>query len=165
MIDINKFISNDTNIVEIYLTNPKMDNNANKINIYISDSIIDRIKQKFKLTKESTLVNYNRNNLSYVYDLSNDSQYVFLRKLEYYKKTNYFYGIAFNEMKLQTYSFACTDDIDTRTEYKLLEFKINNRVSLLIKNNNVIITYKHSKDVDIEKINEIVNNITKKIKN
>ena len=100
MIDINKFISNDTNIVEIYLTNPKMDNNANKINIYISDSIIDRIKQKFKLTKESTLVNYNRNNLSYVYDLSNDSQYVFLRKLENMEVNDNFCYLAFNEMKM-----------------------------------------------------------------
>lgn len=159
--NIKELITENTNIVEIYLLNKNKRND----DIYIDDATINNIKKKFKLTRETTLVYFNRKNLTYVYDLSNDSQYVFLRKLEYYKKTNYFYGIAFNEMKLQTYSFACTDDIDTRTEYKLLEFKINNRVSLLIKNNNVIITYKHSKDVDIEKINEIVNNITKKIKN
>jgi len=159
--NIKELITENTNIIEIYLLNKNKRND----DIYIDDATINNIKKKFKLTRETTLVYFNRKNLTYVYDLSNDSQYVFLRKLEYYKKTNYFYGIAFNEMKLQTYSFACTDDIDTRTEYKLLEFKINNRVSLLIKNNNVIITYKHSKDVDIEKINEIVNNITKKIKN
>lgn len=163
MIDINKFISNDTNIVEIYLTNPKMDNNANKINIYISDSIIDRIKQKFKLTKESTLVNYNRNNLSYVYDLSNDSQYVFLRKLENMEVNDNFCYLAFNEMKMQTHSFACTNDIDTRIEYKYSEFKINNRISLIIKNNNLYIYYRHSKEVDIDKIQDVINNIIRRL--
>ncbi len=160
--NIKELITDNTNIIEIYMLNK---NKKNEIDIYIDDATINNIKKKFKLTRETTLVYFNRKNLTYVYDLSNDSQYVFLRKLEYYKKTNNYYGIAFNEMKIQTYSFACTDDIDTRREFKLLEFKINNRISLLIKNNNVIITYKHSKDVDIDKINEIVNNITKKIKN
>ena len=164
MIDINKFISNDTNIVEIYLTNPKMDNNANKINIYISDSIIDRIKQKFKLTKESTLVNYNRNNLSYVYDLSNDSQYVFLRKLENMEIKDQFCYLAFNEMKMQTHSFACTNDIDNRVEHKYQEFRINNRISLIIKNNNVCIHYRHSKEVDLDKIQDVIINVIKRLK-
>ena len=160
--NIKELITENTNIVEIYLLNK---NKKNDYDIYIDNITINNIKKKFKLTRETTLVYFNRKNLTYVYDLSNDSQYVFLRKLECYKKTSHFCGISFNEMKLQTHSFACTDDIDTRTEFKLQEYKINNRVSLIIKNNNVMITYKHSKDVDIEKINEIVNNITNKIKN
>jgi len=163
MIDINKFISYDTNIVEIYLTSPKKEN-SNKINIYLNDSIIDKIKQKFKLSKETTLVNFNRNDLSYVYDLSNDSQYVFLRKLENMEITDNFCYLAFNEMKMQTHSFACTNDIDNRIEYKYQEFRINNRISLIIKNNNVFIHYRHSKEVDLDKIQEIILNIIKRLK-
>ena len=118
-------------------------------------------------TKLIYVRHFNRNNLSYVYDLSNDSQFVYLRKLENFTNTKInnrsLYTITFNEMKIQTHSFACTNDIDSRVEYKMEEFKINNRISLIIKNNNLYITYKHSKDVDLEKIDEIINNVIKKI--
>lgn len=164
MIDISKLISDDTNIIEIYIMNSKTIDDINKINILISDDLINKIKQKFKITKETTLVYFNRNNLSYVYDLSNDSQYVYLRKLENMEIINNFYCLAFNEMKMQTHSFACTNDIDNRSEFKYQEFKINNRISLIIKNNNIYIHYRHSKEVDIDKIQDTINNIIKRLK-
>jgi len=162
MINISKFLSNDTNIIEIYMINGNPDN-SNKINIYLTDDYITKIKQKFKITKETTLVHFNRNNLSYIYDLSNDSQYVYLRKLENTMIKSNFYFLAFNEMKMQTHSFACTNDIDNRIQYKYLEFKINNRISIIIKNNNLYIQYRHSKEVDIDKIQEIINNLIRKL--
>jgi len=164
MIDISKLISDDTNIIEIYIMNSKTNDDLNKINIFISDDLINKIKQKFKITKETTLVYFNRNNLSYVYDLSNDSQYVYLRKLENMEIVNNFYCLAFNEMKMQTHSFACTNDIDNRSEFKYQEFKINNRISLIIKNNNIYIHYRHSKEVDIDKIQDTINNLIKRLK-
>jgi len=162
---INKLINDNTNIIEIYMCNPNKNFDDLKIDIFINNDIKNKIRKKFKLTKETTMIYYNRNNLSYVYDLSNDSQYLYLRKLENMKPifNNSFYGLAFNEMKMQSHSFACTDDIDTRVEFKVEEFKINNRISLFIKNNNVFISYKHSKDVDIDKIDEIIKIICKKI--
>jgi hypothetical protein len=168
MIDISKLLTENTNVIEIYLMNTvKLATEKpilNKIDIYINDGILNKIKQRFKLTKETTLVYYNRNNLSYIYDLSNDSQFVYLRKLENaIIADNNLYGLSFNEMKMQTHSFACTNDIDNKVEYKIQEFKINNRISLIIKNNNVYIYYKHSKDVDIEKTQEIINGIIKKM--
>lgn len=162
---ISKLISDNTNIIEIYMCNPSVLKDELKISISITDDIKNKIRRKFKLTKETTLVYYNRNNLTYVYDLSNDSQYLYLRKLERMKhiNNNHYYGLGFNEMKMQSHSFACTDDIDSRCEFKMEEFKINNRISLVIRNNNVYISYKHSKDVDIEKIDEIIKGIIKKI--
>lgn len=64
---------------------------------------------------------------------------------------------------MQTHSFACTNDIDNKIIYKTMEFKINNRISLIIKNNNLYIYYRHSKEVDIDKIQEIINGIIRKI--
>lgn len=162
---ISKLISDNTNIVEIYMCNPSVLKDELKISISITDDIKNKIRRRFKLTKETTLVYYNRNNLTYVYDLSNDSQYLYLRKLERMNhiNNNHFYGLGFNEMKMQSHSFACTDDIDSRCEFKIEEFKINNRISLIIRNNNIYISYKHSKDVDIEKIDEIIKGIIKKI--
>jgi len=147
------------------MCNPSVLKDELKISIKITEDIKNKIRRRFKLTKETTLIYYNRNNLTYVYDLCNDSQYLYLRKLEKMKHiyNNHFYGLGFNEMKMQSHSFACTDDIDSRCEFKIEEFKINNRISLIIRNNNVYISYKHSKDVDIEKIDEIIKGIIKKI--
>lgn len=162
---ISKLISENTNIIEIYMCNQSVLKDELKISISITNDIKNKIRRRFKLTKETTLVYYNRNNLTYVYDLCNDSQYLYLRKLErmIHINNNHFYGLGFNEMKMQSHSFACTDDIDSRCEFKIEEFKINNRISLIIRNNNVYISYKHSKDVDIEKIDEIIKGIIKKI--
>ena len=164
MININNLLSTDTNIIEIYFLNADDKNKTSyKKNIYLNDVFLNKVKNKFKLTKETTFIYFNRNNLSYVYDNSNDSQYVFLRKLENIEEKNQLFALAFNEMKMQTHSFACTNDINNKVISKTYEFKINNRISLLIKDNNLLIHYKHSKDVDIEKIQEIINGVIKKI--
>jgi hypothetical protein len=138
-----------------------------RMNIHLDNNFLNKIKKKFKLTRETTFVYYNKDNLSYIYDMSNDNQYVYLRKLENSQiKTmnNYdLYGIAMNEMKMQTYLFGCSNDIDNREEYKIYEYRINNRISLIIKNNNLFINYKHSKDVDLDKTEEIINSVIKKI--
>jgi len=162
---IKQILTDNTNIIEIYVMNTEK--TQMRMNIYLDDTFLNKIKKKFKLTRETTLVYYNKDNLSYVYDLSNDSQYVYLRKLENSKiKTinNYdLYGIALNEMKMQTYLFGCGNNIDNREEMKIQEFRINNRISLIIKNNNLYINYRHSKDVDLEKTEEIINSIIRKI--
>ncbi len=162
-LNISNLITDNTNIIEIYMCNPLKTKEDLKIDIHINDNILNNIRKKFKLTKQTTLVYYYRNNLCYVYDLSNDSQYLYLRKLENKYDYNKLYGLAFNEMKMQSHSFACTNDIDNKSEYNLEEFKINNRISLIIKNSNVYISYKHSKEVEIDKIQEIINKIITKI--
>lgn len=148
MIDIRKLLTEDTNIIEIYVLKKNIDNMDLKTDISRDDVYLDNIRKRFKLTRKTTLVYYMRNNMTYVYDLSNDSQYVFIRKLEN-MDTNVkgLYMIAYNEMKLQPYTFSCTNDIHKRIEYHLEEFKINNRISIVIKNKNVYIHYRHSKEV------------------
>ena len=162
-LNISNLITDNTNIIEIYMCNPLKTKEDLKIDIHINNDILNNIRKKFKLTKQTTLVYYNRNNLCYVYDLSNDSQYLYLRKLENKQDYNKLYGLAFNEMKMQSHSFACTNEIDNKCEYNVEEFKINNRISLIIRNNNVYISYKHSKEVEIDKIQEIINKIITKI--
>jgi hypothetical protein len=70
------------NIIEFYLLQKSPINDETKINIYINDDLISKIKSSFKKTKEYKSVYYSRNNCNYVYDLSNDSQFVYIRKLE-----------------------------------------------------------------------------------
>ena len=163
-LNLHNLITNDTNIIEIYLLSSLSQNKMdNSINIFINNAILNKIRRSFKIARETTLIYFNRNNLSYVYDKNNDNQYVFLRKLENSIQENNLFAISFNEMKMQSHSFACTNDINNKCSYKITEFKINNRISLIIKNNNLFIYYKHNKDVDLEKTNEIINSLIKKI--
>ena len=168
MIDnIKELITENTNIIELYLIQKTITSDENKINIYINDDLLKKIKNNFKKTKQSDIAYYCRNNCNYVYDLSNDSQYVYMRRLEdttIINNTNTsYYILAFNEIKLPTHTFPCTNDIDQKYVINTIEYKINNRITLIIKNNNCLINYKHSKDVDIDKIQEIINNVISKI--
>ena len=166
MINIKELITENTNIIEFYLMQKSITSDENKINIYINDDLIKKIKNNFKKTKQSDVAYYCRNNCNYVYDLSNDSQYVYTRRLEdtliINDKISY-YILVFNEIKLPTHTFACTNDINQKYIINVIEFKINNRITLIIKKNNCYINYKHSKDVDIDKIQEVINNIITKI--
>ncbi len=164
MVNIRELITEDTNIIEIYLLKNKDNSSILKSDIRRDDIYLDNIRRKFKLTRNTTHVYYMRNNMTYVYDLSNDSQFVFIRKLENVDTSIHgLYGIAYNEMKLQPYTFSCTNDVNKRIEYNIEEFKINNRLSIIIKNKNVYIHYRHSKEVDIDKIQETLNHILKKL--
>ena len=159
--------NSSANVIELYLIQDRDAPINNKINIYINDELLTKIKNNFKKTKEYKAVYYTRNNCNYVYDLSNDSQYVYIRKLEnatiINKSKLKFHLFVFNEIKLPTHTFACTNDIDNKDIVDIIEFKINNRITLIIKNNNCLINYKHNKDVDIDKVNYIINSIITKI--
>jgi hypothetical protein len=166
MVDIKQLITENTNIIEFYLMQKTITSEEKKINIFINDDLIKKIKNNFKKTKQSDIAYYCRNNCNYVYDLSNDSQYVYIRRLENTSIINNkisYYILVFNEIKLPTHTFPCTNDINQKYIINVIEYKINNRITLIIKNNNCFINYKHSKDVDIDKIQEIINNLIIKI--
>jgi hypothetical protein len=160
---IKELLTEQTNIIEFYLIQKPITDN-NKIDISLTTDLINKIKSNFKKTKECKYAYYYRNNYTYVYDLSNDSQYVYLRKLENVDIINKkFYLLLFNEIKLPTHNFACSNDIDNKSIIDITEYKINNRITLIIKNNNCIINYKHNKDVDIDKIEDIIKELLLKL--
>ena len=164
--NINELISNNTNLIEIFITN-KITNN-NRLDIDISKHKIDKIKNKYNFKQYNYRVIY-RNNLIYTYDLNNDSQIVNEKKLEKIINNNKYSIIVYNDNKYPTYLFPCTNDIDHKTNIILNEYKLNNRISLFIRNENdvhsIYIQYKHSNNVDIEKMENIINDLLNKIIN
>lgn len=154
---IKDLITDNTNIIEFHLMSIES-------NLFLDNSKLNKIKSLFKKTKEYNMVLYCRNNYNYLYDLSNDNQCVFIRKLENSLIYNNYYILVLNEIKLPTHTFACTNDINQKYNFNIIEFKINNRITLIIKNNNCYITYKHNKDVDIDKIQETLNVIINKLR-
>lgn len=158
--NIKDYITDKTNLVEIYLLSKR-----DIHNISLEISLINRIKEIFKKTKEYSTVIYSRNNFNYLYDMTNDNQIVYSRIIEKDKViNNKYYLISYNEIKLPSHMFPCTNDIDYKYTNDLIEFKINNRITIVIKNNiNCYIIYKHNKDVDIDKIQENLNEIFSKL--
>lgn len=168
MIDINSFINDNVNSIEIYLSGSK--ENDNTFDINVNNETLEKLKKLFKNTREITYIYFYKNNLEYIYDTSNDSQILITKKFikDEYITTNKKYNlylIAYNENKLPNHYFPCTNDIDNREEIKVIEFKINNRISILIKNNNYLIQYRHNVMVDLDKTQDIINKLITKILN
>lgn len=164
MLNIHNIITDNTNLIEIYLIN---NYNDNKIALSNKKEVIDKILNKYKF-KTLKFKSYYRNNLIYTYDLLNDNQYVNEKKLENYKINNNIAFMAYNDLKYPPFMFGCTNNIDHEIEFTLYEYKLNNRISLIIRNENnktnLYIQYKHSNIVDIEKMENIINSLILELK-
>ena len=160
MLELNKLITDNTNLIEIYLINNYINN---CLNLNIKDDLIEKIKNKYKFKQKNDYKSYYKEGLIYTYDLNNDSQIVNNKLLENMIIINNYSVLIYNENKYPTYIFSCSDDIDHNTNYSIIECRINNRISIKIK--ILYIQYKHSNNVDIEKIENIINSIMKNINN
>jgi len=164
MIQLNDLTFENTNLIEIYFIQPQ--NNFNKYNL---DFYVDNILDKYKFKNKNNYNTFYLNNLSYTYDLTNDSQIVSEKVLQNINNINNNLILTYYENKYPTYIFPCTNDIDHSVEYSIQEYKINNRISLNIRNENNInslyLQYKHSDNVDIEKMETLINSIITDIKN
>ncbi len=160
MISLQSHLSVNTNIIEIYLVdkNPSMQAN---------DKMLKRIKEKYKNWKTTKYISYHKNHLVYMYDLTDDNQIVFSKLCDTMPTwQDNICIVPYTYSKHPTYVFPCVDEIDHVNEYTLSEAKITNRVSIFIKTDRygtyLYIEYKHSSQVDIEKIETIINNILQK---
>ena len=169
-IKLTELVEDDINIVEFYFIKNKI--NDNVIDVTMSKDIEYKINRIYKKTKEEKYKIYYMQDKMYTYELSNDNQYVTskTKKMDRYYKTkkNNIYILSSRIDKYPQYIFPCTNEIDNISEITIKEYKISNRVSLIVKseandNFTVLIEYKHSPNVELDKITEIVNKIIKNI--
>jgi hypothetical protein len=129
--------------------------------------MVDNIYKKSRTEKYKSYFNKER---VYTYELSNDNQYVYTKIKKHLDIIDNILVIASKHDKQPNYTFPCTNDIDNICEYTIKEYKISNRLSLIIRYDDeniktLFIEYKHSQNVDIDKINEQINKIIAKIVN
>lgn len=169
-IDIGKYISNDDNInlIEVYLINSKTENT---VNVMISDKIDKCVDNIYKKNRTEKYKSYFHKERVYTYELSNDNQYVSTKIKKHMDIIDNVLVIASKHDKQPNYTFPCTNDIDNICEYTIKEYKISNRLSVIIRYDNdndktiktLYVEYKHSQNVDTDKINEQINRIFSKI--
>lgn len=170
-INLNDYVTDETNIVELYFVSKII--NDKTIDVNMPHSISDIISKLYKKTKEEKYKMYFMKDKIYTYELSNDNQYVISKNKKtnsvYKTKKGNIYIIGSKIDKYPQHVFPCTNDIDNISEILVEEYKITNRISLIIKsdvNDNgktLLIEYKHSNNVELDKIMEIINKIIRNI--
>ena len=180
IINLTDFITDDVNIIEIFMCkviDANAANAADVIDVNINSNIEGIIEKKYKKYKEEKYKSYHYKDKVYTYELSNDNQYVSSKimitsKYNSCKSNKSSVFILSSKIdKFPQYIFPCTNDIDNISTYTIKEFKINNRISLMLRydylngddkcivSKSFYIEYRHSPNVEIDKINEYINNL------
>lgn len=198
-VDINKYITGlsgkeanidqeDINLIEIYFINrhniqksydaqetqemqDTQDTQDNVIDVSVKNSLETFIDNYYKKSRVEKYKSYTHKERTYTYELSNDNQYVSSKIKKNMDILGNILVICSKNNKQPNYTFPCTNEIDSISEYTIKEYKISNRISLIMHsdsdNDNDIktlyIEYRHSNNVDIDKINETINKIIRKI--
>ena len=163
MLKLQEYLNDTTNLVEIHVLQNNMPTDI--IDIRLLEN--SHIKSKFKNWKTTKYISYHMNHLIYQYDLTDDNQVLYTKLLQNNQQTDKIYASSYNYSKLPIYIFPCVKDINYVNEYSITECKISNRISLMLKKDifgqYLYIEYKHSPNVDIEKIELSINNVLKQI--
>lgn len=173
IIDLHHYLNDNVNIVEIYFCpkqNANQDNSLKTINTIVSNDIIKSINAKYKNGKEETFKSYFMKDKIYTYELANDNQIVLskhkIMAKQFSRNKPYDLFVLSSKIeKFPPYIFPCTNEIDYVCTYTMKEYRINNRISIIIKIEDdiksVYIQYRHSPNIEIDKMNEIVNRLIK----
>lgn len=198
-VDINKYITGlsgkeanidqeDINLIEIYFINrhniqksydaqetqemqDTQDTQDNVIDVSVKNSLETFIDNYYKKSRVEKYKSYTHKERTYTYELSNDNQYVSSKIKKNMDILGNILVICSKNNKQPNYTFPCTNEIDSISEYTIKEYKISNRISLIMHSDNdndndiktLYIEYRHSNNVDIDKINETINKIIRKI--
>ena len=183
-LDINKYITGfpsvvgdgsqeDINLIEIYFINRDIRGlQENVIDVSVKNSLETFIDNYYKKSRVEKYKSYTHKERIYTYELSNDNQYVSSKIKKHMDIIDNILVICSKNNKQPNYTFPCTNEIDSISEYIIKEYKISNRISLILRGdsgggseeiNTLYIEYRHSNNVDIDKINETINKIIRKI--
>jgi hypothetical protein len=135
-INLSDFITDNVNIIELFLCKDIIEDDI--INVVINNDIEKLIDKKYKKYKEEKYKSYHYKDKVYTYELSNDNQYVSSKimiksKFIKYNSNSNLFILSSKIDKFPQYIFPCTNDIDNISTYTIKEFKINNRISLMIR--------------------------------
>lgn len=161
------------NTVEFYVCCKNQNASPAFIDISIPDHYIQNIEGKLKTPKVSSFKSYYMKDKIYTYDLADDNQLVTskykisAKYLKMDKKPYDFYVVSSRLEKYPPYTFPCTNEIDHECCYTTKEYRINNKISVVIKKeddiNTLYIEYKHVENIELDKMNEILNKTLKHI--
>ena len=161
------------NIIEVYLYR-QTDTCTDIIDLCVSSKIVEKIERIFRNPKVTEYKSYHINDKIYTYELQNDNQIVTSKHkintkiIKRNRNDTDIFIVSYRVEKYPIYTFPCTNNVDYISTYTIKEFKINNRISVNIKtdedNNQIVyIEYKHSDNVELDRINDTVGRLLYKM--
>lgn len=166
--ELNSIITDDTNLIEIFLSN-KISTTDDVIDVSVDDAFVKTLISKYVNFKKNNYKSYSYNEMTYLYDLGDDNQIVYSKFMNKYKKISKhnINAFSYKYSKLPTQLFPCVKNIDDICEYTIMDYKFTNRLSLMIRideyGKTAYLEYKHSPNVDVEKVFNNINSIIEKI--
>lgn len=127
--------------------NNKLNDEVNTIYIILNTN--KNISKLYKFMKRK-FTSYWYNNLEYTYEHQNDNQCLFKHTVIDVDESENYTIIMYNSSKQPVYTFPCIKNISFRENYIIEEYKINNRLSLCIKDKSIYFVLKYSPYCDIE---------------
>lgn len=165
--------STPINIVEFYVCKKPTGQSPGYIDINIPEDYITSIEAKFKNAKIASYKSYYMRDKIYTYELADDNQVVTSKYkvsskyISRDKKPYDFFVVSSKIEKFPPYTFPCTNEIDHICSYTIKEYKINNRISVAIRSeediHSLYVEYRHSENVELDKMNEIINKTIKSL--
>jgi len=175
-IDLSELLTteNHIDVFEINLfKNTINQEHAKVIDLVMDNDIIKAVENKFRNPKVSSYKSYYMNDKIYTYDLENDNQIVISKHkvnskiIRRHRCQTDALIMSYKIDKYPPYTFPCTDEIDYISSYTIKEFKINNRITVNIRTEDgestVYIEYRHSDNVELDKVNEIIGKLLYKL--
>lgn len=158
------FIKDNTNILEIYFCPEKIDPNASIFTCKWKD--LPKLPlHMFKHRNDQELIEYAHRGLVYQYDVATDSQKTIQRSWIHDKIIDKQYIVSLQEETLPVHRFPCTQEINDKTKFHRISYKWTNRIYLIVDMEEdyytVYIRYQHVDNIDLEKMNEDLNQLLK----
>jgi len=161
------------NLIEVYLFNLDK-STTNVLDLCLGSNIVQKIENQFKNPKITDYKSYYINDKIYTYELLNDNQIVTSKhkmnskSIRRIRNDTDLHIVSYRIEKYPIYMFPCTDNIDYISSYTIKEYKINNRITINIKideddNHMVYVEYKHSDNVELDRINQTIGRLLHKI--
>jgi len=154
---IKDYLTGDTNTIELYFCPEDIEKGAPVFPIawnYLPKLPTWTLQKRF----DQEVVEYSHRDLIYQYDTATDTQKVLQRTWVQDDFDRKEYTVCFQEETLPCHRFPCTTEINDTQKYYKAQYKINNRMYLVVEKRDpsyiIYLRYQHASQVDIEKMNE-----------
>lgn len=164
-----ELIKESVNRIEWYFISKPIDKNIRYDHIYLHHKMIsmNKYNKLFGNPYISKFKEYITDDVVYTYDLNTDAQKLTRRIWKNDLIKSNMYIVAFDEETLPPHKFPCTNDIASIEIIERYQYRINNRMHFNIDktemNNYIYISYNHSPQVDIDKMERDYKNALTKI--
>lgn len=153
----------DANLIEFFFVQA-CQKKSGCLDLSMSEGSLSKVHAMYSNPRTTKQKSFHYKGITYTYDMGDDSQCAFSKVRKDYKQVcNNVHMYSFKHSKIPTHLFPCTNSIDHVSLCDVSEYKITNRISLLVRKDEhgsyLSLQYKHSDNVDIDKVRSCLESV------